>query len=704
MEKATPGTGGLFAANIDPWKCTGCLECVDVCGPKALVPHEQDAALLSTLQRRFDFMSKLPNTPARFVDDAIEPGGEIKRLLLDRSNYYSTTGGHGGCRGCGEVTAIRLVMATNHAITDKRRHEHIAELEQLIADLGAKQATLGKKDAARSQRLGELIATLEKRLYLYESGPTGNGPAGAVIANSTGCSSVYASTFPFNAYNDPWVNSLFQDAQPLAKGIFEGISAQMVADVRALRVARLELEDAYVPEEQEPALRMLEWKDFTAEEIALMPTVMTIGGDGATYDIGFGALSRILASDTPIKVLVLNTGAYSNTGGQASTSSFIGQDSDLARVGAASSGKHEARKELGLIASFHSNVFVCSTSTALQGHFLKNTMEFLSYTDSPAVLDVYTPCQGENGIADNVSARQSRLAVESRMNPVFVHDPRRGKTLHEWFSLDGNPDPEKTWSSTSLEYLDAEGELQLMTMALTPAHFALGEIRFKKQFSKLNGNEVGLMPIEEFVDLPESQRVGKTPFIYSADSKKRLIRLRVSASVVALVEERRKYWHLLQYLAGQHVSKMSAEYQAGIAALKAQVQDGMKQRDSSLDSFARAMSELAASSKAQVGNGVTIPIVPVSGAAPAASAPVAATATADALVTYDEADQVKCTNCKTCYQDLSEIFEKTKMVINGETREVARIIPGVLERIEVTPELKARIKRVSANCDAEIIR
>ena len=60
-----------------------------------------------------------------------------------------------------------------------------------------------------------------KSASTFESGPTGNGPAGAVIANSTGCSSVYASTFPFNAYNDPWVNSLFQDAQPLAKGIFE---------------------------------------------------------------------------------------------------------------------------------------------------------------------------------------------------------------------------------------------------------------------------------------------------------------------------------------------------------------------------------------------------------------------------------------------------------------------------------------------------
>ena len=107
---------------------------------------------------------------------------------------------------------------------------------------------------------------------------------------------------------------------------------------------------------------------FTKEELTLLPNIITIGGDGATYDIGFGALSRILASNTPIKVVVLNTGAYSNTGGQASTSSFTGQDSDLSRIGKAHSGKFEARKELGLIASFHSNVFVCSTATALQGH------------------------------------------------------------------------------------------------------------------------------------------------------------------------------------------------------------------------------------------------------------------------------------------------------------------------------------------------
>jgi pyruvate-ferredoxin/flavodoxin oxidoreductase len=702
MEKTAAGTGGLFSATIDPWKCTGCLECIAVCGPRALKAQEQDAATLEMVQARFDFMTKLPNTAERFYENATSADGEAKRLLLDRGNYYSTTGGHGGCRGCGEVTAIRQVMATNHAITDKRKHAHMLELEGLLEALEAKKAALGNEDAARSQRIADTIQTLEKRLYLYEGGPTGNGPAGAVIANSTGCSSVYASTFPYNAYKDPWVNSLFQDAQPLAKGIFEGLAAQALFDIRALRTAKLELADAYVPEKHDAEMRLLNADRFTKEELALLPTIMTVGGDGATYDIGFGALSRILASNTPIKVVVLNTGAYSNTGGQASTSSYIGQDADLSRFGAAHSGKYEARKELGLIASFHSNVFVCSTATALQGHFLKNTMEFLTYSGSPAVLDIYTPCQGEHGVADNVSAQQARLAVESRMSPVFVHDPRRGKNLHDWFSLEGNPDPLQSWTNQTIEYLDDNNQLQLLSVPLTPANFALTEIRFKKQFRKLKADATDLVPIHEFIDLPEAQRAGKTPFIFSTDAKKKLVKIGVSASIVALVEERRKNWTLLQYLDGQHVSKMSAEYKAGIAALQAQVQDTLKQRDASLDGIARSMAQLAASTKAQAGSNL-IPIVQVGGspaAAPAAASPAAAGA--GAFVTLE--DSAKCTNCKTCYQDVPEVFEVTKMVIDGESREVARIIPGVLDRIEATPELKARIQRVSANCDAEIIQ
>jgi pyruvate-ferredoxin/flavodoxin oxidoreductase len=435
-----------------------------------------------------------------------------------------------------------------------------------------------------------------------------------------------------------------------------------------------------------------------------MPTVITIGGDGATYDIGFGALSRILMSGTPMKMLVLNTGSYSNTGGQASTSSFLGQDADLARFGSSSSGKHESRKELGLIAAFHSNVFVCATSTSLQGHFLKNTMECLTYTDGPALLDVYTPCQSEHGIGDAASSERSRLAVESRMNPVFVHDPRRGNTLHDWFSLEGNPDSTKTWATATLEYMDVEGQLKLLSTVMTPAHFALGEIRFKKQFHKLAVDDVNAVPIELYVELPKAERQGKTAFIWSTDDDKRLIKIAVAEAIVALVEERRKYWHLLQYLDGQHVAKLGESHRVSMANLQAQYLDSVSQRDSSLDSFARAMSELASASKAPVGGPRVIPIMAVSasvGAAVATSQPAVA---GDALVTYDVSDQVKCTDCKTCYQDLPELFEKTKIVVNGESRDVGQLIVGAIDRVKATPELKNRVKRVAANCDAEIIR
>jgi pyruvate-ferredoxin/flavodoxin oxidoreductase len=703
MEKAKVSSGGLYGVTIDPWKCTGCLECIQVCGPGALVQQEQDAALLQSLQQRFDFMSKTPNTPARFFADALEPGGEIKRLLLDRGNYYSTTGGHGACRGCGEVTATRLFMATSHAMAEKRQRQHSHDLEHLLGRLADKQASLANHDAERQQRLGALISTLEHRLYLYESGPTGDGPCGTVVANSTGCSSVYASTFPFNPFKDPWVNSLFQDAQPLAKGIFEGIAAQTVGDVRALRLAQLELSDAYDPAVHDPLLRMLSWEQFSVTELGLMPTVMTIGGDGATYDIGFGALSRILMSGTPLKILVLNTGSYSNTGGQACTSSFLGQDSDLARFGSSASGKHESRKELALIAAFHSNVFVCATSTALQGHFLKNTMQALAYTEGPALLDVYTPCQGEQGINDAASNQRSRLAVESRMNPVFVHDPRRGSTLHDWFSLEGNPEPEKTWASSTLEYLDDKGQLKLMRLPLTPAHFALGEIRFKKQFQKLAADEPNAVPVEDYVTLTPAQRVGKSAFIWSTDAHRHLIKITVAEAIVTLVEERRKYWHLLQYLAGQHMVQMDQNHRQDMASLQAQVHDSVTQRDSSLDAFARAMSELAAASKAPVGASRVIPIMALSASTGGAAASPTAVAGANALVTYDIADQVKCTDCKTCYQDLPELFEKTRIVVDGESRDVGQLIAGAMERIKVTPELKNRIKRVAANCDAEII-
>ncbi|MEI6622783.1 MAG: 2-oxoacid:acceptor oxidoreductase family protein [Actinomycetes bacterium] len=712
MEKAVPGTGALFSATIDPWKCTGCLECIEVCGPGSLSPQNQDENLLLTLQDRFEFMTSLPNTPARFLEDSTGPEGDLKRLMLDRPNYYSTTGGHGACRGCGEVTAIRLVMATAHALGEQHRRAHQQELDTLLTGLHARLDTLGLDEDARRARILDLIPILERRLYTYEGGPTGNGPAPMVVANATGCSSVYASTMPYNSYIDPWVNSLFQDTAPLAKGIFEGICAQTTPDVRAMRLAALELADGAdttdsAATEREHELRTLSWQHFTPEELRLLPTVLTIGGDGASYDIGFGAMSRILASDTPIKMLVLDSGAYSNTGGQASTASFTGQDSDLARFGGAHNGKHEERKELALLASFHPNVFACATSTAIHGHFLATTAELLGYATGSAVMNVYTPCGSEHGVPEAASNARARLAVESRMHPLFIHDPRRGPTLHDRFSIEGNPDADKMWTTSTLEYIDDEGQLQLLTTPLTPAVFALGEIRFSKQFRRLTPDEEAIaLPIDEYVELPIAQRAAHLPFVHATDDDRHLIKVVCSAAIVLLVEDRLRYWQTLQYLSGVHAAALASLHRLDIEELRIRYDEAMASRESSLDDIARAMSELATSSKAPAGSGGFSPTGLVPGAAPGpASAPGgAADGAAGAPVYIDPADETLCNDCGTCYQELPQFFAKTTVVIDGEARIIAKVIPGAADSVEITPEIAKRIDRVRATCDAEIIR
>ncbi len=119
------------------------------------------------------------------------------------------------------------------------------------------------------------------------------------------------------------------------------------------------------------------------------------------------------------------------------------------------------------------------------------------------------------------------------------------------------------------------------------------------------------------------------------------------------------------------------------------------------------MSELAASSNAPANGSLAAALALFGGGvaapAPAAAPAKAANGAADLPFLRDE-DMAKCTNCKTCYQQLSEIFEKTRIVVDGVSKEVAHTIPGALDKLKITPELRARLTKVAANCDAEIIR
>jgi pyruvate-ferredoxin/flavodoxin oxidoreductase len=444
---------------------------------------------------------------------------------------------------------------------------------------------------AEIHMLHRSLKELKKIRWLYLEGPGGRGRSHMAMTNSTGCSSVWGSTYPYNPYPFPWVNHLFQDAPSIAIGIFEGHMRKMGDNFIAVRRAELQLSEEYDGEVHEPEFVALNWKGFTEEEFDLCPPLLAMGGDGAMLDIGFQNLSRLLASGKPIRVVVLDTQVYSNTGGQACTSGFTGQVADMSAYGKAQHGKEETRKELALIALAHRGAYVLQTSQASPSHMIAGIVRGLK-SRRPAVFNLYTPCPVEHGLADELALHAARLALESRAFPFMIYDPEAGDTWDDCVSLEGNPDIEDLWPAYDLIYVDDEGQEQTMELPLTIGDWAATENRFRKHFKRIkkdDWDEDDQLLFHEFVELNPDDRVGKTPFIYVLGSDRTLERSAASMEMVQLAEDRLLFWSQLKQLAGHEVSPsvrdmvadqlegefdkradaLRGEYEAKLAELKA---------------------------------------------------------------------------------------------------------------------------------------
>ncbi len=608
------GGGGLLSITINPEACKGCNLCVEVCPDGALETVPQEPSLVAQMRKNWELWQKLPDTPDRFVNvSKIEEGiGVLPSLLLKKESYRSMVGGDGACMGCGEKTSVHLIVSAVNALMRPRVKTHVTHLAELIdrldstarkllaadADLdraasarGPVAVSIAPEKRARLDLLTRSKRELEDLRWRYDAGPSGHGRAPMGMANSTGCSSVWASTYPYNPYPFPWANHLFQDSPSLAIGIFEGHMRKMADGFASVRRAEALLDGSYDGESTEKALSELDWKSFTDDEFALCPPIVSMGGDGAMLDIGFQNLSRLMASGKPIRVIVLDTQVYSNTGGQACTSGFTGQVSDMAAFGPAQHGKTEVRKELALIALAHRGVYVHQSSQASASHLLAGVLKGLQKR-RPALFNVYTPCPVEHGLPDNWAMSAARLALESRAFPFITYDPDAGSTFADCLSLDGNPSVDERWPTYSLEYTDASGAAQKMELPLTIADWAATEARFKKHFTTVKDGAADdeLVAFHEFVALPADEREGKTPFIYTKSKKGTLARLAVSTEMVSLAEERLQYWSQLRQLAGLEVgesvrdrvaSETQAEYEAQLASIK--------------DEYERKLAELKAS-------------------------------------------------------------------------------------------------------------
>ena len=236
-------------------------------------------------------------------------------------------------------------------------------------------------------------------------------------------------------------------------GLFEGHMAKMADGFKAVRMAEMELKGEYIEERDRAVFNRFGYEQFSDEEWRLCPPVVSLGGDGAMYDIGFQNLSRMLMAGKPIKVLVVDTQVYSNTGGQACTSGFVGQVSDMAPYGAARHGKSEIRKEMSLIGMAHRSAYVAQSTIAHVTHLLESYIDGLN-SRRPALFNIYAVCPPEHGVGDDRAVAQSKLAVESRAYPLFRYNPDAGVTFSECATLDGNPAPDADWPTYSLEYDD----------------------------------------------------------------------------------------------------------------------------------------------------------------------------------------------------------------------------------------------------------
>jgi len=444
------------AINVPEWipeNCIQCNQCAFVC------PH---AAIRPVLARKED----LGNAPEDFVTVEAK-GKELKglRFRIQVSSLDCT-----GCGNCADICPAKkkaLVMRPLATQTKKQVPNHKFSTELPVLDDLMPPTTV--KGSQFRQPLFEFSGacpgcgeTPYIKLITQLFGDR------MMIANATGCSSIYGGSAPSCPYTvnadghgPAWANSLFEDNAEYGFGMELGVSQrrQKLADlVRQALNAEIskelkeafqlwldnmddadkskeygrkieELAEAEMANKKDPVksllLEILDRSDYLVKK-----SIWAIGGDGWAYDIGYGGLDHVIAKGHDINILVLDTEVYSNTGGQSSKATPMGA---VAKYTA--SGKPTCKKDLGRMAMVYGYVYVASVAMgADKNQLLKALIEAESYR-GPSVIIAYAPCIN-HGFNMGRSQHEEKRAVEAGYWTLYRYDPRRKKEGKNPFILD----------------------------------------------------------------------------------------------------------------------------------------------------------------------------------------------------------------------------------------------------------------------------
>ena len=616
LETKTPGAGGLFSIFVSDL-CKGCGECVQVCGDHdALRMTTETEELNADLTTAQIFSRLLPDTPQKFLglyndtDAAGSREAALRNHLMVRRNYEALVSGDGACAGCGEKSILRACASVTEAYMRPLYHKKAdrlrAKAERLEQEGAQKLAALkarseseyqlfrttfahvivglgGENDADTAKRVADheakhgaitdaeiisgIVAVLRQDAFNHRDlqsvdGRRANGMSVMMMGASTGCNTVYGSTPPSNPHPYPWMNSLFQDGATISWLLAESLilthSRRSVVPER-LTDALLDRAENVASEADYFTLTHLDDALMTEQEIRELPKMWVIGGDGALGDIGFQNVSKVMLQNRPnVKIMMLDTQVYSNTGGQNSDSSTMLGGYDMNQFGTASQGKLIEKKNVAeAFTSGHGSPFVAQVSMANSAKLYKAMLDGLEYRGT-AFFQSYTTCQPEHGVGDNMSADQAKMVRDARGMPEFVFNPRRGETSQEAFDLKGNPNTDRDWWRTKYASTGEEYNFSV-------AHWAITEGRFRKHVKSITEEEAQkLVHFDDMLlfitqddvihrrvfDPKHRSFVPNFGCYIKAEVNGKFKWFAVTRQMVLFAVERRKAWRMLQSKAG----------------------------------------------------------------------------------------------------------------------------------------------------------
>ena len=436
-----------YALSISVADCTGCGNCVDVCLAKdkalTMAPYIDNTAE----QDNFDFLNSKIGYKKVFDPKSNMKNAQFAQPLFEFS---------GACAGCGETPYIKNIT-------------------QLFGDH-------------------------------------------MMIANATGCSSIYGASFPASPYctdahghGPAWQNSLFEDFCEFGLGMRLG-SERIRETLASLMKKGLECECC------SPEMKVLyqEWLDNRSDyavtrDIAdkLVPMMEAcgcdtcksilalkqyiparsqwiIGGDGASYDIGYGGLDHVLASGENVNILVLDTEVYSNTGGQSSKATPAGAIAKFA-----ASGKKIRKKDLGMMAMSYGYVYVAQVAMGASPVQYMNAIKEAEAYDGPSLIIAYAPCINHGLKAGmGLSQKEEKLAVECGYWQLYRYNPMLEEQGKKAFSLDSK---EPDWSKFQ-GFL--QGEVRFSSLSKLYPERAAELLEKTEEFAKIRYNNYKKLSME----------------------------------------------------------------------------------------------------------------------------------------------------------------------------------------------------------------